>query len=192
LKLLKRLLFGRKRALGIGRSQPLLGVAHLCCGNRKHLGDLREIRIRLRDAALNEPLAKRANLLAKLLLRQLEGGHVLGQLLGRVCGPIAHHLVGAGDDFSLLARQRLRRIILGLLTGPATTTLGRRRRGTALTAFLLGLAIVAAIRTNFHEVDIGCRGLRCGCAIVVRGARVVRDEVARLESELLEQEGVSG
>ena len=84
----------------------------------------------------------------------------------------------ADDDLALLLRE------LADLVAAATAAAAAGHR--------LRRLVVLAERPDLHEVDVARRRLRAGHAVVVGRLGVVGDEVARLEAQLLEVDGVRG
>src|SRR5687767_4805339 len=101
----------------------------------------------------------------------MQRGEVLAKSVRRHCLAIAIDVERARDDLTLTFRE-LARIF------------------TTAAASLFRLTIGLIERADAHEVNVRLRFLTV--AAVVARARVIRDQVARLELQLLEEERVPG
>src|SRR5262249_37316935 len=119
------------------------------------------------------------DLLSQLRLREVQENDVLAVLFGLGLRLVADRVERRGDDFTLLLRQ----LADAVLAARASTTTHR-----------LGLhgLVVLAERADLDEIDVACRRLRSGNRISVSRFRVVRDEIARLEAQLLQIDRVAG
>ena len=175
---LQRTLLGRQRPVGILALQLGLGLQHGFGGLRQQLGDGAEFRIGRHDAAVHAA-QQRLDLLAQAALGEGQEDEVLAVLLVAVVLPVADDVERAGHDLALRLGQRPR-IGVRAAAGPA--------HGAALR---LRHAKVPAERADLDEVQVALDvAVRLG-EVAVGGAGVVRDEVARLQAELLHEEGVS-
>ncbi len=177
LQQLQRALFGCQRFAQLAGGEELLGGTHL----GRHLGHQLGHHPKRGVGSLHgRTLHARGGLLhltAQLSLRQVDGGDVVAELGGLTRRLVAVGLERGCDDLPL-ARHERARILLALSSSPAPTGL-----------VLLVLAIEA---TNGEEVDV-CRGaLGARHRVVVPHLHVVRDHVARLQSHLLQEDGVAG
>ena len=170
MKDLQRALFGRERLFRRLLLQIRFRRLHLGGRLRQQLGDLLERRITIHLPARHF-LRELVHLLAHLCLSQRQEDDVLAVFLGRDFGFVAQRVERAGDDFLLLARE-----CADIAAAPAAAAGGLRLR----------LLVVFAELTDLDEVDVARRVLRSFDAVVVGRARVVRHDVARLETQLLE------
>ena len=153
-----------------------LGREHLFGSRRKLLDDLREPGVRLHHTAILNPPNYGLYPLAQATLRKRKSRHVFLILLIRILVAIANHLEGRCDNLPLL---------LGKLTIQALTT-------PTSSPALIRLAVVATKRPDAHEIDVGRDRPPASDPVVVRHLGVVRDQITRLETQLLEVEGVCG
>ena len=154
----------------------LLGREHLFGSRRKLLDDLREPGVRLHHTAILNPPNYGFYPLAQATLRKRQSRHVFSILLVRILVAIANHLEGRRDDLPLL---------LGELTIQALTP-------TTPAPTLIRLAVVATKGPDAHEIDVGGDRPPASDAVVVSHLSVVGNQIARLETQLLEVEGVCG
>ena len=174
LQLAQRALLARQRPAAVAHAELLLGALHLLGRRDERLADLREDRVLLRDAALEQTLRERRDLLAQAALCDRERGRVLVALALDALGAVAHPVEGAGHDVALPLHE-----IAGVLPAAATAAASTAR---------LRFAIVARPGAHLEEVDVAQR-LMSGR---VARDRVVGNEVAGLESHLLEEQRVRG
>ena len=157
-------------------TELFLGCEHLFGSRRKLLDDLGEPGVRLHHTAILNPPNYGLYPLAQATLRKRKSRHVFLILLIRILIAIANHLEGRRDDLPLL---------LGELTIQALTT-------PTSSPTLIRLAVVATKRPDAHEIDVGRDRPPASDPVVVRHLGVVRDQITRLETQLLEVEGVCG
>ena len=173
---LQRALFRREGLLGVSLRELLLGALHFFRGLVEVFGDDLEQRIGLRDARAIHPPRQFVDLFAQATLPQVNRGDVLAERRRRRLLPVTFGLEGRRDNVPLLLRERPRIL-------PATA---------AAATCLLVLAVVATKRTDRHEVDVRRRLLATPGAGTVSGARVIRHDVTRLQTQFLEEERVTG
>jgi len=177
LQQLQRALLRRQRGIGLHRLEVGLGRLHFLRRLGQRLGDLvvggidrAEARLQLADELFD--------LIAQLRLREVEEHHVLAVLLRLGLRLVADDVERRGDDLALLLRE-----LADLLPAAAPAAAARLR---------LRRLVVLLERPDLHEVDVARRRLRPLDRVGVGRLRVVRHEVARLEPELLEVDGVAG
>ena len=172
LEMLQRHLLNRQRGIALPLHQLLLGGLKCLGSFLELLLDERERRVRSRGRALGDLARQRRDLLAQPPLRDVQCRDVLAVLPGGRRRAVPKPVEGAGDDFALARHESLRRI---------TTS-----SASATTATRFGLTIILPEWPHLQEVDIA-HALVAGAVLC---HRVVRDQVARGELELLEEERV--
>ncbi len=178
LQLLQGALLGRQGAVDVLLLERGLGRPHLLRRPRQDRENRAERGVGGHDAAVHPP-HQGLDLLAQPPLGQGQEDGVLAELVVGERVPIADHVEGGRDDLSL-----------GLGQGAGVAAPAAAAAPTAA-ALRLGGAEVAPERPDLDEVEVALDD-PAGIALVVAGAAVVRDEVAGLEVELLEEEGVPG
>ena len=111
-------------------------------------------------------------------MRKREEHGLLAELGGRHLRFVAHDVERRRHDLALLLRQLVHLVASATA---ATTTAGHR----------LCRLVVLLEGANLHEVDVARGRLRTRHGVVVHRLRVVGHEIARLEPEFLEVEGVA-
>ena len=176
LQVLQGALLGRQRPVGVLLLQLVLGLAHGLRGPRQDLLDGPEGRIGGHDPAVHAP-HERLHLLAQAALGESQEDDVLLELLGVVLLPVANQVERGRDDLALRLRKLAR-------VGPAHAA----APGAALRR-LHPVVLVVAPDLDEEQValDVGVLLQQ----VPVGRPRVVREEVARLQLQLLEEERVA-
>ena len=176
LQLLQGALLGRQRGVDILLLERGLGHPHLFRGPRQDRENRAERGVGGHDAAVHPP-HQGLDLLAQPPLGQRQEDDVLAELLVGERVPIADDVERRRDHLPLRLGQGA-----GVAAAPAAT---------APAALRLRRAEVAPERPDLDEVEVALDD-PAGVALVVSGAAVVRDEVAGLQIELFEEQGVPG
>ena len=155
--------------------QLVFGPGHFLGRLGQLAADLPEPGVLLHHAAVVHPLDQRLHLLAETGLGQLDRGDVFFELALQVLAAVPHDLEGGRDDFTLALGQLAVR-------APAAAAAAAPTR--------IGRAVLAAEWRHVHEVDVGGGNLRL-LGAAVGGSRIIGNKIARLELELLQEEGVA-
>ena len=176
LKLLQGALLGRQRAVDVLLLERRLGRPHLLGRPRQNRENRAERGVGGHDAAVHAP-HQGVDLLAQPPLGEGQEDEVLAELVVGERVAVADHVEGRRNDLPLRLGQGA-----GVAAPPAAAS--------AAPALRLGGAEVAPERPDLDEVEVALDD-PAGLTLVVAGAAVVRDEVAGLEVELLEEQGVA-
>ena len=178
LQLLQGALLGRQRVVDVLLLERCLGRPHLLRRPRQDREDRAERGVGRHDAAVHAP-HQGLDLLAQPPLGQGQEDEVLAELVVGERVPITDDVERRGDDLALRLGQGA-----GVSAPPAAAS-------APPAGLRLGGAEIAPERPDLDEVEVALDD-PAGLALVVAGAAVVRDEVAGLEVELLEEESVPG
>ena len=176
LELPERALFGTDGATRAQAAQRVHRLVHRIDGDGQALGDVLERLVGSCDAAVDDSLGERLDLLAQPLLRQRHADDVLLPALDAVAVAVAHQVEAGRDDLALQRGE----VLLHVATASAAPALGRAA---------LGLAVVAPEGPHLQKVDVGHRLARR--RRVVAHDPVVRDQVAHLQLVVLHEDGVT-
>ena len=174
--MLQRALLGRQGSVGVLLLQLVLGLAHRLRGPRQDLLDGPEGGIGRHHAAVHAP-HQRLHLLAQASLGEGQEDDVLLELLRVVLLPVPDQVEGGGDDLALRLGELAR-------VGPAA-------HAAAPAALRRLHAVVLAVAADLDEVQVALDVGVLLQQVAVGRPRVVREEVTRLELQLLEEERVA-
>ena len=176
LQVLQGTLLGRQRRILVLPLQRVFRRFHLGGCTRENCENRPERRVGRHHPTVH-PAQQCLDLFAQPALGQRQKHEILAILLLAEGVAVANHIEGCRDDLALRLGEGA-----GVAATAATTT--------AAAALRVGGSEIAAKRPNLDEVEVALDH-PLGAVLVVPGAAVIGDEVARLELEFLEKEGVA-